>query len=245
MGLSLSSYALWILSTVLELTLCLLMLWRGLHRRLPYFFAYVLIQFLTGCLGWVLNREFDFWSLTFYYVGWTLGAIVMVAGWLVTAELCYRGLQAYRGIWAMTWRLLLVLSALFLLHATYDASKETHRIGALNLILQRDLALASAVILLVILIIGRRYASQLDGIEQQVALGLCVYFITIILSNSFLIRWYAAIGPHSAAILPFGTPGSLVEWGSIRRLEYSSRGVVFRVAETIARPEAGTDPASA
>jgi hypothetical protein len=192
MGLSISTYALWILSVGLEVCLCLLVIWRGLQRRLPYFFVYVLIQFVTGCVGWVVDREFGFWSHTFYYVSWVLSGTVMIAGWLVTAELCHRGFRAYRGIWAMTWRLLLLFSVFFLVHAAHDASKETHRIGALVLVLQRDLAMASAILLVAILILERRYASQFDGLERQIAVGLCAYLIAILLSNSMLIRWHLA-----------------------------------------------------
>jgi hypothetical protein len=192
MGPSITTYALWILSIGLTLGLCLLAVWRGLQNRLPCFFAYVLIQFLTGCVGWVSTRELGFYSPAYYYISWVLSAAVMIAGWLVTAELCHRGFRAYRGIWAMTWRLLLLLSVFFIFHAAYDASKEAHRFGALVLVLQRDLAMASAIILLAILTIERRYDSQLDGLERQIAIGLCAYLLAILLSNSVLIRWELA-----------------------------------------------------
>jgi hypothetical protein len=220
MGLSTSSYALWMLSNALEAALCLLIFWRGLQRRLPLFAAYILLQLLTGCAGWVFYREFGFWSSAWYYGSWALSGILMIAGWLVTAELCFRGFRAYQGIWALTWRLLVALSVLFLLDASYDASKETHRIGALILLLQRDLALASAAILVLILAIERRYDSQLDGLERQISVALCVYFITILLSNSLLIQWYMAHWPAFSGHPP-----------SVERLEAWWNGVRFVVLD--------------
>ncbi len=119
----------------------------------------------------------------------------MLAEWLVTVELCYRGFRAYRGIWALAWRLLLFLFVLFLLHAAYDASKVPQKAGTMLVVLQRDLAMASATILVVILLIERGYGSQFDGFARQIATGLCVYMIAVLLSNTLLIQWYAAHWP--------------------------------------------------
>jgi hypothetical protein len=102
----------------------------------------------------------------------------------------------------MTWRLLLTLSFFFLVHVTYDASRHAYRIGTLILVLQRDLALASAAILITILIIERGYDSQLNGFERRIAVGLCAYQITVLLSDSLLIRWLAAHWPSFAGHPP-------------------------------------------
>src|SRR5271157_1792053 len=153
MGLSISSSVLWALSEVLEACLCLLILLRGANKRLPLLTAYLLFQIFANIAGWAIMRELGFWSSAYYYVSWVNSGALMIGTWLVTAELCHRGFRAYRGIWAMTWRLLLALFVLFLLDATYDASKHANKIGALIVVLQRDLAMASAVILIAILII--------------------------------------------------------------------------------------------
>ncbi|MGO9641352.1 MAG: hypothetical protein ACLP1Y_08625 [Candidatus Acidiferrales bacterium] len=195
MGLSISSYSLWMLSIVLEACLCVLFFWRGANKRLPLFATYLVCQIVTSFAGRIADHEFGFWSSANYYISWVNSGTVMIAAWLVTAELCFRGFRAYKGIWAVTWRLLLLLSALLLSHAAYDMSKNAYRIGALILVLQRDLALASAVILIAILIIERRYQLELGLLERQIAIGLCVYFIAILLSNSLLIQWYMAHWP--------------------------------------------------
>ena len=222
MGLSISSNAFWILSLALDVCLCALIFWRGAYNRLPWFTAYLLCQILGVCVSWLVMRRLGFWSSAYYYTSWVANEASMITMWLVTAELCYRGFRAYRGIWALTWRLLLGLSVFLILHAAYDASKETHRIGALKLILQRDLALASAVILLAILIIDRMYASQLDGLERQIAAGFSVYMIAILLSNSFLILWLAAHWPSAKGHPP-----------SIDYLEALWNGARFIVLNTV------------
>lgn len=195
MGLSISSYALWMLSFTLDICLCALIFWRGANTRSPLFETYLLSQIIGVCATWLVMREFGFWSSAYYYTSWVNSGTSMLAIWLVTAELCYLGFRAYRGIWGMGWRLLLFLSVLFVLHAAHDASKVTHKIAAIILVLQRDFAMASAVILVAILIIERQYDSQLDGLDRQIAIGLCVYLIAILLSDSVLIQWNVAHWP--------------------------------------------------
>lgn len=198
MGLSLSSYVLWVLSLTLEIGLCVLVFLRGASKRLPLFMTYLLYQVVAGVAGWAVAQKFGFWSFAYYYTAWGITGILMILVWLVTAELCFRGFRMYRGIWAMNWRLLWILSALFLFHAVADTSKHADRIGALILVLQRDLAMASAVILVTILIIDHRYESHLDRIERRIAFGLCLYLITVLLSDSLLIQWYATRWPTFA-----------------------------------------------
>ncbi len=190
MGLSVSSYLLWMLSLGLDACLCVLLFWRGASKRLPIFTVYVICSLVTAGTCWIVFRRYGFWSYAAYEVGWVSVGILIVAEWLVTAELCWRGFRAYRGIWALIWRFLLGLSTALLLHATYGALKQSNRIGSLVLTLQRDLALASAVILVAILIIERHYQLGFGSLERRIAIGLCAYFITAVLSNSLLIQWY-------------------------------------------------------
>jgi hypothetical protein len=199
------------LSNALGAALCALVFWRGLQGRLPFFTVYVVLQFLTGLAGWVVSREFGFWSSTLYYVAWAISGTLLVAEWLVTAELCYRGFQAYRGIWAMTWRLLLGLFAILLMHAGYGAVRQpNHRIGSLILMLHRDLALASAAILIAMLVVAQYYQLEFGPLERRIAIGLCAYFITVVLSNSLLVQWYLTHWPAFSGHPP--SQASLEAW---------------------------------
>jgi hypothetical protein len=198
------------LSDVLGASLCLLIFWRGVQSRLPLFSAYVLLQFLTGLAGWVVSRKFGFWSSTVYYFAWTTSGTLLIAEWLVTAELCYRGFQAYRGIWAMAWRLLLGLFVILLVHAAYGALGQSNRIGSLILTLHRDLALASAAILVGMLLVARHYQLELGPLERRIVIGFCAYFITVVLSNSLLIQWYMTHWPAFNGHAP--SQASLEAW---------------------------------
>jgi len=210
MGLSISSYALWLLSIALQALLFALLFWRGANRRLPLFAVYVSCQLITSFVGWVIVREYGFWSYATYDFGWIEIGILIVAEWLVTAELCWRGFRAYRGIWALAWRLLLGLFAILLVHAAWGAIEHSDRIGALVLALHRDLALASAVILVAMLSVERHYQLELEQLEGWIAIGFCAYFITVVLSNSLLIQWYMTHWPAFSANAP--SQASLEAW---------------------------------
>ncbi len=67
--------------------------------------------------------------------------------------------------------------------------------GRRILTLHRDLALASAAILVAILLIARHYQLEFGPLERGIAIGLCAYFITVVLSNSLLIQWYVTHWP--------------------------------------------------
>ena len=47
-------YALWIAHPVLQSGIGALMLWRGLHRKFPFFFGYILTQLVS--LAWSFPR---------------------------------------------------------------------------------------------------------------------------------------------------------------------------------------------
>jgi len=210
MGLSTSSYLLWMLSLGLEAFLCVLFFCRGASKRLPILTVYLVLQIVTASAEWVIYSEYGFWSYAAYDVGWISIGILIVAEWLVTAELCWRGFRAYRGIWAMTWRLLFGLFAILLARAIYGAHGQSSRLGSLILTLHRDLALASAVILVAMLLVARHYQLEFGPLERWIAIGLCAYFITIVLSNSLLIQWCMTYWPAFSGHPP--SQASLEAW---------------------------------
>lgn len=243
MGLSLSSYVLWIISTALEVLLCLLIFWRRVQKQLPFFAAYILLQFLTGLAAWVVAREFGFWSFTLFYVAWTITGTLLVAGWLVTAELCYRSLRGYRGIWALAWRLLGSLFVILLLHAAYGGVRQpNHRIGSLILALHRDLALASAAILIAMLVVARHYELEISPLERWIAVGLSAYFIAVLLSDSLLMQWYMAHRPVVS-----GHPSSVEHleawWNGAQLVVFDAALVVwcFALRKALPAPKAAPD----
>jgi hypothetical protein len=100
MRLSHLSYAIWIVTTGLDVLVCAFAYARGLYRRLPFFTAYLTALAGTASFKWLVYSTFGFGSWTAYYAGWIADAIVLATLGLAIGELSFVLLRAYRGVWA-------------------------------------------------------------------------------------------------------------------------------------------------
>ena len=167
-----------------EIVLCGFVFARKVQRILPLFAVYTCVLLTCGIGVWLTYAYFGFSSLTAYYVYW--GSILLSAAVrsLAIAELCRFGLRAYRGIWALVWRVLTVLSVLLLAHAASDAWGQPNRVAIYGTALDRDLALASIVILAVLLLIRNYYGLALEPLQRAIAAGICFICAVDVIGNT-------------------------------------------------------------
>ena len=206
---------LWALSTFLQLSLCALIFWRGLHRRLPLFTSYVVLVLLFGPLLWWVYRHWGFGSRQAWYFAWSAQGVVLFARGLAVAELCWKILRAYGGVWGLAWRVLAGLAVLLTVHGLVDAQRDVHWVIPFVLTAERDLELAIAVILLSLLTICVYYRIGLEPSQRWIVLGLCFYSIIQALNNSFLRNWLSA---------------HILFWNEVRLLSFEIAIVVWCVA---------------
>jgi hypothetical protein len=156
-----------------EIVLCGFVLARKVQRILPFFAVYVCVLLASTSGVWLTYEYFGISSPVSTYAYW--GSILLNAALrsLAIAELCHYGLRAYRGIWALVWRFLTVLSVLLVAHAASDAWEQPHGFGIYGATLDRDLALASIVILAVLLLIRNYYGLVLEPLQKAIAVGIC------------------------------------------------------------------------
>src|ERR1700687_5834041 len=110
-----------------EITLCGFVFTRKVQRTLPLFATYTYV-ILAGAIGILLTYEyFGFYSPASYYAYWGTILLNAAARSLAIAELCRYGLRAYRGIWALVWRVLAALSVLLVARAAIDAWGEPNK----------------------------------------------------------------------------------------------------------------------
>jgi hypothetical protein len=169
-----------------EILLCCLVYFRGVQRRLPFFAAYATVLVTSSLLMLVVYRYFGFQSATFYYAGWITIGIDVLARSLVVAELCRCELRAYRGIWALTWRALLVLAVLLVAHATMDAWGQPNRIAIYGLVIERDVDISASIILATLLLIRKHYGLSLDPLSKSIAAGILFLCAANTLNNTLL-----------------------------------------------------------
>jgi len=130
--------------------------------------------------------HFGFRSPTSYFFFWlTIGAIV-IARFVAIAELCRYELQAYQGVWALTWRILALLAVFFLAHAAVDAWGQVNVIAIYGSSIARDIEISSIVILLAMLLIRNYYGLTLEPLHMWIAIGMLFISIIDATNNTFL-----------------------------------------------------------
>ena len=95
----------------------------------------------------------------------------------VIAEFCRYRLREYLGIWALVWRLLIVLTMVFLGHAALDTWGQPNRFFIYSLTFERDVNIASVIILLLLLLIRNYYGLSLEPLQRQIAVGLLLFLV--------------------------------------------------------------------
>ncbi|HEV2522343.1 MAG TPA: hypothetical protein VGT24_08180 [Candidatus Acidoferrales bacterium] len=174
------------LTVASEVLLCGFVFARRAQEVLPFFAAYT-STLLAASLGlWVVYRTFGFQSQAGYYYYWTSLLINAVMRSLAIAELCRYKLRFYRGIWGLVWRLLIVLSMVFILHAAFDTWGQPNRLAIYSLTLNRDLAISSVGILAALLLIHNYYGLSLEPLQKTIAAGICFVSAMDVVSDTIL-----------------------------------------------------------
>jgi hypothetical protein len=159
---------------------------RGLQGRLPFFAAYATVIVTSTLLMLAGHFWFGSQSIKFYYANWITVGIDVLARSLVVAELCRHELRGYRGIWALTWRALLVLAVFLLANATVDAWGQPNRIAIYGLVIERDADISAVIILAVLLLIRNHYGFSLDPLSKSIAAGILFLCAVDTLNNTLL-----------------------------------------------------------
>jgi hypothetical protein len=176
------------LITGLEILLCILVWIRHLQNRLPFFTGYaVTILAVTLSQMYVIAIYGYRGSVTTFYYIWISYGCVLLARSATILELFRDIFKPYPGIWGLTWRLLAVLTLIFLVHGAMDAQGQINWLAAGGLTLERDVDIASFLILATMLLIGNYYRLPIESIHKWIALGIC-FFCAIEYANSSVLR---------------------------------------------------------
>jgi hypothetical protein len=126
-----------------------------------------------------------------YYMYWGAAMLNAVARSLAILELCRYGLRHYRGIWALIWRVLAAATVLLLVRVGADAWGQPNKVAIYGATLERDLALASIIILAVLLLIRNYYGLALEPLQKAIASGICFICAVDVISVTILRDLYA------------------------------------------------------
>ncbi len=109
----------WGLAILLTLALLARMITFGQHRVYPFFAIYLACNLLQAAIIVYLYQWYGFGSMSAYRIAWTTQAFAVVARAFAAAEVCHQVLGRFRGVWAMSARILVVCAALVLCAALY------------------------------------------------------------------------------------------------------------------------------
>jgi hypothetical protein len=117
---------------------------------------------------------------------WSTQFVVILARGLAIAEICWRVLGKYRGIWALAWRLLAGGATLAVVYAAVVAS---FRWPAIILNADRAVELAVTVEIVLFFLFANHYGVEMEGAARSLAIGFFLYSCTLVLNDTIFEGW--------------------------------------------------------
>lgn len=225
----------------LETLLCVLVYSRGLQRRLPFFAVYATSMLICCALDGIVYAAFGFQSSASYYVAWIGIAVTLAARSAAIAELCRQSLRAYRGIWALTWRLLITVTTLFFVYAAVDARGQLNWPTTFALTVERDVEITSVAVLLTILLIANYYQLSFGPVEITLGSGLLLYCVVTFINDSAFRSIFAYYLP-SWTTMKFQADRAVVLWNTVYSVASDASLAIWCVALRKPLPEPAEPP---
>jgi hypothetical protein len=212
---------LWVLNAATSVFLLFLLAYRGNHRHYPVFTFYIFANLALGALAFVIYRRWGFSSLASWRVGWTLVILAVCARAFAITEVCKHFLAYYRGIWALAWRILLVLAALVLMYSGL-AAKHQPRLIPPNV--DRGLELSIAAVIVALLFFVHHYDLPANAANRSLAVGFCLYSCFRALNNTILEDYVYRYAPLWNALEMLAFLASLLIWSRALRKTQAETG---------------------
>jgi hypothetical protein len=178
--------ALWAINISGALALLVLLAKRKKHRQYPAFTAYVATVVLQAIILLASYRIWGFSSINSWRISWGTQALATCTKALAVWEICWHLLGRYRGIWALTWRVLAGCAALVVLVASVAAR---HQREILLPSLERGMELAIACVIAVLMLLVRYYQVTQIPAARGLAAGICVFSCFGVVNNTLLERY--------------------------------------------------------
>jgi hypothetical protein len=185
-GFSITQNSLWAATFGMEAALLILLLVRRQYREYPFFSAYILGTLLQSAVLFFSYWRWGFDSHISVRIAWISQGLVVALRGLVVVELCRRLVGPYRGIWALTWRILLACAVVVLSYSLL-VPQFSMNVAVVNA--DRGLELTIATVVVVLFLFASYYGIVPETRIHFLAVGLCLYSCFYVLNDSFLERW--------------------------------------------------------
>jgi hypothetical protein len=173
-----------------EMALCGFVFVRKLYRILPLFTLYSFVVLANTVIVFATYQLSGYNSIASYDAYWISIVVNAGARGLAIMELCRYGLREYRGIWALIWRILAAATALLIVRVASDAWGQPNKVAIYGATLDRDLALASIIILAVLLLMRNYYGLALEPLQKAIASGICLICAVDVIGVTIVRNFY-------------------------------------------------------
>jgi hypothetical protein len=207
-------YGLWIAHPVLQLSIAVFMLRRGLHRKFPFFFGYILTQIVTFAVffpAYWYNRN----SAISFYVYWACNAISVAFGFGVIHEIfvdVFRSFHTLRdlGTVLFKWAGLVMLLIAGVVSVSANSSSIAPWMQAI-ITGQRCVRIVQVGMVLFLLFFARYVGVSRRRQSFGIALGFgCFAFIELVLVASWVGNHLGGLWVNMLNMIAYN--GSLLLW---------------------------------
>lgn len=206
----------WACSTLAQLIVLVLLFLKGNFRKLPFFTAYIALNVCQAGFLVVLYFIPGINSRTTIALAWISECVTLLAQALATIEVLRLVLGSYRGIWALAWRMLAVVSTLVIGFVAMDARRN---FAWAIVVADRGYHLTFATAVIACLFFIRYYSVAVPRAYKLLLAGFCFYSCTVILITTLIQAiWY----PHSTYTEPI--------WQALTILSFAMVQVLWMVA---------------
>ena len=159
----------WGLATALTLFLLVRIFFHRMYRRYPFFTFYLGANLLQTAALSYLYQSYGFRSTHGYRCAWATQAFVVVARGFAAAEVSYRILGKFKGVWALAMRILIACGAIVLVSTLYFGTR-SYQLAVITLEMSLEAFIATWIVGL--LLFARYYAVPVEPAAGMVGLGL-------------------------------------------------------------------------
>ena len=159
----------WGLATALTLFLLVRILWLRLYRTYPFFTLYLAVNLTQTLIGAYGYQSYGFRTIYGYRLAWSTQAFVVLVRGLAAAEICYRILGKFKGVWALAIRLQIACGAAVLI-STLTFGIRSYKLAVITLEMGLEAFIATWIAGL--FLFARYYAVPVERENGMIGLGL-------------------------------------------------------------------------
>jgi hypothetical protein len=142
------------------------------HDKYPLLTVYLCTNLLQTAVGVYLYQTYGFRTIYAYRVAWTTQAIVVIARGFAAAEICHRILGKFKGVWALSVRILIACGGIVLITTLYFGAR-SYQLAVITLDMSLEACIATWIVGL--LLFARYYAVPVAPSTGMIGLGLGLF----------------------------------------------------------------------